>query len=46
MLNISDYKPTYIEREGTPCPHCGNPDWKRTNRYLFRCTNNECGRYW
>ena len=46
ILSISDYKPKYIERRPEPCPHCGHPGSTRTNRYLFRCNNYECGRYW
>ena len=46
MISPSDYKPTYIERESSPCPHCGNEGFTRTNRYLYRCVNNNCGRYW
>lgn len=46
-LNPSSYKPNYIARnEDEPCPHCGKEDKARTNRYLFRCLNPECGRYW
>lgn len=42
-----DYTVTPIERHifDKTCPHCdsqGNP----TNRYLYRCTNPNCGRYW
>lgn len=45
--NPSDYRPDYIERiDFEFCPHCGYSGHRRTNRYLFRCTNSECGRYW
>jgi ribosomal protein L37AE/L43A len=47
VLNISDYKPNYIQRnEDVPCPYCGCWLHTRTNRYLFRCRDAECGRYW
>ena len=44
--NPSDYKPVPLARkfEFMFCPHCetrGQP----TNRYLFRCQNVDCGRY-
>lgn len=45
-LNPSDYKPDYIERDPEVCPHCAYDDPVRTNRYLYRCTNPGCGRYW
>ena len=46
-LNPSDYKPDYIERQADGCPNCGQYDFVRTNRYLFRCRNYKyCGRYW
>lgn len=45
-MNPSDYKPNYIERDPQACPHCGGWQHSRTNRYLFRCGNPECGRYW
>lgn len=48
ILDPSTYRPDYMKREDEdqPCPHCGKEDKKRTNRYLFRCLNPECGRYW
>lgn len=46
LLNVSEYKPDYIERQAEPCPHCDGVAYERTNRYLFRCLNYECGRYW
>ena len=46
ILSVSDYKPDYIERDAEPCPHCGSWTKVRTNRYLYRCTNPQCGRYW
>ena len=46
ILSISDYKPDYIEREPGICPHCAYDEPIRTNRYLYRCTNTGCGRYW
>lgn len=46
----NDYKPQYIERNDDTCPHCttleGGWQGKRTNRYLYRCSNPDCGRYW
>lgn len=46
ILSVSDYKPQYTEREGEECPHCGEYNFVRTNRYLFRCRNyKHCGRY-
>lgn len=27
------------------CPHCGTIG-DPSNRYLYRCSNPECGRYW
>lgn len=46
IISVSDYKPTYIERATEPCPHCDGRACERTNRYLYRCLNHECGRYW
>lgn len=45
-LSPSDFVPQPLDRmsEYKFCPHCetrGEP----TNRYLYRCKNNECGRY-
>lgn len=46
ILSVSHYQPEYIDREGQECPHCGQYNWVRTNRYLFRCRNyTNCGRY-
>ena len=46
LLNVSDYKPDHIERGPEVCPHCAYDEPVRTNRYLYRCTNAGCGRYW
>ena len=46
MLNVSDFKPDYKERDPEPCPHCGCEQYTRSNRWLYRCMNKECGRYW
>lgn len=47
ILSISEYQPDYVEREPEVCPHCDSFDEPvRTNRYLYRCTNSGCGRYW
>ena len=43
ILNVSEYKPDYIERHDNLCHECEVPGI-RTNRYLFRCTN--CWNYW
>ena len=47
MLNPDTYKPAYrpIPWDKKQCPHCGD-DGERTNAYLQRCVNVECGRYW
>jgi len=47
MLNPDTYKPVYrpIPWDKKQCPHCGD-DGERTNAYLQRCVNVECGRYW
>lgn len=43
----SDYKPQYIGRPSWErcCPHC-DTEGKPSNRYLYRCSNPDCGRYW
>lgn len=43
----NDYKPQYIDRpdEDRWCPYCMT-EGRRSNRYLYRCSNTECGRYW
>lgn len=46
ILNPDKYDPNPLPRnsEEKICPHCdhfGDP----TNRYLYRCENPECGRY-
>ena len=46
ILNFSEYMPNYIERTPEPCPHCGHKHSTRTNRYLVRCNNPDCGRYY
>ena len=46
ILNASEYVPNYIERGPEVCPHCAYDEPVRTNRYLYRCTNAGCGRYW
>ena len=46
IISVSDYKPDYVKRGEEPCPHCGGDSFTRTNRYLYRCSNAECGRYW
>lgn len=45
-MNPSDYKPNHIDREYIYmfCPHCGTKGIP-SNRYLWRCTSGECGRY-
>lgn len=48
----TDYKPVRIPRarRDTYCPHCATGEFEfqgvPTNRYLYRCTNYDCGRYW
>lgn len=46
ILNVSEYKPDYKERGPELCPHCGGNKYTRSNRWLYRCMNYECGRYW
>lgn len=43
----TNYQPHYTERpdEDRWCPYCFT-EGHRSNRYLYRCTNPDCGRYW
>jgi NADH pyrophosphatase NudC (nudix superfamily) len=45
-LSPSDYVPTPLPREHEYrfCPHCGTRG-EPSNKYLYRCQQYECGRY-
>jgi len=47
IMVASDYKvkPLPREKEDKMCPHCDAPG-SASNRYLYRCSNVKCGRYW
>ena len=46
ILNQDTYDPKPLPREvkDKMCPHCDHIGYP-TNRYLYRCANNDCGRY-